>query len=81
MLLAPSLSAETLGALLSAYEHKIFVQAVIWNINAFDQMGVELGKTLSNKILPQFSGSKHSSEDNLMDASTRGLLAYLLKQS
>jgi len=81
MLLAPSLSAETLGALLSAYEHKIFVQAVIWNINAFDQMGIELGKTLSNKILPQFSGSKHSSEDNLMDASTRGLLAYLLKQS
>jgi len=81
VLLGPALSAETLGALLSAYEHKIFVQAVVWNINAFDQMGVELGKTLSNKILPQLSGTTDPSEDIHMDASTRGLLQYLISQS
>lgn len=46
-----SLSPYTLGQLISLYEHKIFVQGIIWNINSFDQFGVELGKTLANKIL------------------------------
>jgi glucose-6-phosphate isomerase len=45
------LSPETLGSLIAMYEHKVFVQSVIWNINAFDQYGVELGKELSLKIL------------------------------
>jgi glucose-6-phosphate isomerase len=43
----------TLGQLIALYEHKIFVQGVIWNIYSFDQWGVELGKTLANKILPE----------------------------
>ena len=47
------MTPKTLGALLAFYEHKIFVQGVIWNINSFDQMGVELGKVLANVILPQ----------------------------
>jgi glucose-6-phosphate isomerase len=89
MLLAGSLSAQSLGTLLSAYEHKVFVQSVIWNTNAFDQMGVELGKTLSNKILPRFSETPSSNGshytpadlvDDSMDDSTRGLLDYLLRQ-
>jgi glucose-6-phosphate isomerase len=47
------MTPKTLGSLLALYEHKIFVQGVIWNINSFDQMGVELGKMLANAILPE----------------------------
>jgi glucose-6-phosphate isomerase len=72
-LLADSLSAESLGALLCAYEHKVFVQAVIWHTNAFDQMGVELGKTLSNKILPHFSASQSSPVSNQTHKSSQKL--------
>ena len=51
MLLFERLDARSLGRLIALYEHKVFVQGVIWNINSFDQWGVELGKQLAKKIL------------------------------
>jgi glucose-6-phosphate isomerase len=64
------LSPESLGALIALYEHKIFVQSILWNVNAFDQWGVELGKQLAQTILADFSGafSQH-------DSSTTQLIA------
>ena len=60
-----------LGKLISAYEHKIFVQGVLWNIFSFDQWGVELGKQLANKILPELLN-----DGNVVghDSSTNGLI-------
>ena len=52
------LTPRTLGSLVAMYEHKIFVQGVIWNINSYDQWGVELGKQLAKVILPELSGDK-----------------------
>ena len=69
-------SPETLGALIAMYEHKIFVQGVIWNINSYDQWGVELGKQLAKKILPELAKDgaelKH-------DSSTNGLIKWFKK--
>lgn len=56
-LLINKLSPETLGALLAIYEHKIFVQGILWNINSFDQFGVELGKEISKKIIQKLEGN------------------------
>jgi glucose-6-phosphate isomerase len=67
------LTPETLGALIAMYEHKIFTQGVIWNINSFDQMGVELGKHLARAILPELRGDEPISAH---DSSTNGLLNY-----
>jgi glucose-6-phosphate isomerase len=53
----PRLDAYHLGALLAIYEHKVFVQSCIWGINAFDQFGVELGKTIASRILPAVQGA------------------------
>jgi glucose-6-phosphate isomerase len=61
----------TLGQLIALYEHKIFVQGVIWNIFSFDQWGVELGKALANKILPELA-DKAEVKDH--DSSTNGLI-------
>jgi glucose-6-phosphate isomerase len=61
----------TLGELIALYEHKIFVQGVIWNIYSFDQFGVELGKVLANKILPELSDDEIV---NSHDSSTNGLV-------
>ncbi|MFZ9241043.1 MAG: glucose-6-phosphate isomerase, partial [Chitinophagaceae bacterium] len=61
----------TLGMLIAAYEHKIFVQGVIWNIFSFDQWGVELGKQLANKILPELNASEIITGH---DSSTNGLI-------
>lgn len=72
-ILFEKLTPRTLGSLIALYEHKIFVQGVIWNINSFDQWGVELGKVLAKKILPELQG------DNVVDshdASTNGLINY-----
>ncbi|MEM7303967.1 MAG: glucose-6-phosphate isomerase [Pseudomonadota bacterium] len=77
-LLAESLTPHTLGELLAMYEHKIFVQGVIWNINSFDQMGVELGKTLTGKILPELRGQSSAINE---DSSTRGLIEFLQRFS
>ena len=60
-----------LGKLIAAYEHKIFVQGVIWNIYSFDQWGVELGKQLANKILPELLNQDHVLNH---DSSTNGLM-------
>ena len=54
----PQLDAHSLGALLAIYEHKVFTQAVAWGINAFDQFGVELGKTIAGQILPAVRGGE-----------------------
>lgn len=61
----------TLGTMIALYEHKIFVQGIIWNIFSFDQWGVELGKQLANKILPELQSDELI---NSHDASTNGLI-------
>ncbi|WP_292009605.1 glucose-6-phosphate isomerase [Chryseobacterium sp.] len=63
----------SLGQLIAMYEHKIFVQGVIWNIFSFDQFGVELGKVLANKILPELENNEAISSH---DSSTNGLINY-----
>jgi len=65
------LTPRTLGSLIALYEHKIFVQGVIWNIFSFDQWGVELGKQLAKKILPELYDKNNVSSH---DASTNGLI-------
>ena len=70
-ILFKKLTPEVLGSLLAMYEHKIYAQSVIWNIYAFDQWGVELGKQLANQILPELINS--DSVDS-HDASTNGLI-------
>jgi glucose-6-phosphate isomerase len=72
-LLFDRLDPHTLGMLIALYEQKVFVQGIIWNINSFDQWGVELGKQLASKILPELSGQPAQSEH---DASTSSLIAY-----
>ena len=67
-----SLTPKTLGALVAMYEHKVFVQGVIWNLNSFDQWGVELGKVLGNQVLAGIQGE--ADKDNF-DASTQQLIA------
>ncbi len=62
----------TLGSLIALYEHKIFTQGIVWQINSFDQMGVELGKQLANQILPELAGSEPVTGH---DSSTNGLIA------
>jgi glucose-6-phosphate isomerase len=66
----------TLGQLIALYEHKIFVQGVIWNIYTFDQWGVELGKELAGKILPEL---KNTGETTNHDTSTNGLINWYKK--
>ncbi len=67
------LTPRVLGSLIAMYEHKIFVQGVLWNIFSFDQWGVELGKVLAKKILPELTSE---TEVNTHDASTNGLIGY-----
>ena len=69
--LAKRIDPFTLGMLVAAYEHKIFVQGVIWNIFSFDQWGVELGKQLANKILPELQDAEKTTGH---DSSTNGLI-------
>ncbi|MFC2124916.1 glucose-6-phosphate isomerase [Bacteroidota bacterium] len=70
------LTPRTLGCLIAMYEHKIFVQGVIWNIYSFDQWGVELGKQLAQKILPELDDS---SQVESHDGSTNALINYYKK--
>lgn len=72
-LVIDQLSPERLGALIALYEHKVFVQAAIWNINPFDQWGVELGKTLSRAIEPELADPDLLTPD-AHDASTTSLI-------
>jgi len=69
----PRLTPFVLGNLIALYEHKIFVQGVIWDIFSFDQWGVELGKQLAGKILPELHSDQTVSEH---DSSTNGLINY-----
>jgi glucose-6-phosphate isomerase len=70
-ILVRQLTPYTLGSLISLYEHKIFVQGIIWNIYSFDQWGVELGKQLAGRILPELENQNDVSG---FDASTNGLI-------
>src|SRR5690242_20227266 len=70
-ILAERLTPETLGKLIALYEHKVFVQGTIWNINSFDQWGVELGKVLANRIMPELESAEepqlaHDSSTNTL---------------
>jgi glucose-6-phosphate isomerase len=67
------LTPETLGSLIALYEHKIFVQGAIWNINSFDQMGVELGKRLARTVLEELASDEPVTTH---DSSTCGLINY-----
>ena len=67
------ISPRRLGALVAMYEHKVFVQSVIWGINAFDQWGVELGKELGKGVYNRLTGAEETSAE---DASTQGLINY-----
>ena len=69
-----ALDAMHLGALLAIYEHKVFVQGVVWGINSFDQCGVELGKTIAGQILPAVRGGEAP-----LHPATRHLLGVIQK--
>jgi len=75
-LLLQELSPYSLGMLIALYEHKVFVQSVIWNINPFDQWGVEKGKEIANQLLPILSGKEK--DFSQLDGSTQGLIKILL---
>ena len=70
-ILVKKITPFSLGELIALYEHKIFAQGIIWNIFSFDQWGVELGKQLANKILPELSGDEKIISH---DSSTNGLI-------
>ncbi|GHS90342.1 glucose-6-phosphate isomerase [Planctomycetales bacterium] len=81
-LLVKKLTPRVLGALVAMYEHKIFAQGVIWRINSFDQMGVELGKVLAKKILAEENDLLAGKKVNLAashDSSTAGLIKQFIK--
>ncbi|MDO7596517.1 MAG: glucose-6-phosphate isomerase [Pseudomonadota bacterium] len=73
-LIVPKLTPEMLGQLVALYEHKVFVQGVIWNINSFDQWGVELGKQLAKAILPDL---QDGAEISAHDSSTTNLIKLI----
>jgi len=74
MILYKQLDPFTLGRLVAMYEHKIFVQGIIWNVNSYDQWGVELGKQLAKELLPMVEGKE---DESTRDASTAGLIKRL----
>jgi glucose-6-phosphate isomerase len=76
-IMAHKLTPEVLGQLIALYEHKIFVQGVVWNINSFDQWGVELGKKLAKNILPSLT---ESASDHEQDSSTKLLISHYLQE-
>jgi len=77
-ILVTKLTPYNLGSLIALYEHKIFVQGVVWNLNSYDQWGVELGKQLAKKILGEFESSDTTAEH---DSSTSNLIRYYLQVS
>lgn len=74
-ILIDKLTPKSMGKLLALYEHKIFVQGIIWRVNSFDQWGVELGKKLANQILPEIEKQTIGEHDS----STQGLLNHFIK--
>jgi len=79
-LLIDKLTPRSLGSLIALYEHKIFVQGSIWQINPFDQWGVEFGKRTTSEVLKALS-AKEGGEANNFDASTQALMAYFRENS
>lgn len=77
-LLLPHLNPYTLGQLIALYEHKVFALGVLWNVNSFDQWGVEYGKQLASRLLPMIEG--HTAIERL-DSSTAGLLTACLTKT
>lgn len=75
-ILLQELNPYSLGMLIAMYEHKVFVQSVLWNINPFDQWGVEKGKEIANQLLPILNGDVQ--DISSLDASTQGLIQILL---
>ena len=73
-LVVPKVTPETLGALIALYEHKVFVQGIIWGINSFDQWGVELGKQLAKTIHAELTAPGPAAGH---DASTNGLINHI----
>src|SRR5947207_1120943 len=71
-ILAPKLTPRVLGELIALYEHNVFTQGVIWDINSFDQWGVELGKALAKRIEPELVADE--APDLRHDSSTNGLI-------
>jgi glucose-6-phosphate isomerase len=70
-ILAPELTPRVLGELVALYEHKVFTQGTVWNINSFDQWGVELGKALATRIEPELTADaepemRHDSSTNAL---------------
>ncbi|MCD6023099.1 MAG: Glucose-6-phosphate isomerase [Fibrobacteria bacterium] len=78
-IVTPKITPETLGALIALYEHKIFVQGVIWRVNSYDQWGVELGKQLAKKIEAELVAGEKGKAHLKHDASTNALMEYYLK--
>jgi glucose-6-phosphate isomerase len=76
LLLLDALTPESLGALIAMYEHSVYLQSVLWGINAFDQFGVELGKQVANKLLPALQGGVEAD-----DPVTQALLAEIRNRS
>ena len=77
-MLAPSLTPRSLGQLIAAYEHKVFVQGAIWQINSFDQWGVELGKVMATAIAEELEVGRVAV--GVHDSSTTALLERYLDQ-
>jgi glucose-6-phosphate isomerase len=73
-ILADRLTPETLGKLVALYEHSVFTQGVIWNIDSFDQWGVELGKVLAQRIIPELESKEEPKVSH--DSSTNALIRY-----
>jgi glucose-6-phosphate isomerase len=76
-IMAEKLTPSVLGQLIALYEHKIFVQGIIWEVYSFDQWGVELGKILAKNILPELDAETELKHD----ASTNALIEYFRKNS
>ena len=72
VILAEQLSPHTLGSLVALYEHSVFTQGAIWGIDSFDQWGVELGKVLAKKIIPELQSAEEPELDH--DSSTNNLI-------
>jgi glucose-6-phosphate isomerase len=72
-IIAPKLTPSTLGQLIAVYEHIVFTQGTVWEINSFDQWGVELGKVMANQLAPLLTGESAQAAD--LDSSTRALIA------
>jgi glucose-6-phosphate isomerase len=76
LLLLDALTPESLGALIALYEHSVYLQSVLWGINAFDQFGVELGKQVAGKLLPALQGQGEAD-----DPVTRALLQEIQRRA